>query len=169
MTVDQLSGTVRFMAKKNKLQREQDQSFGHLLFTCARVLDGLAQAEVNRQAKQRVARPALMRLVAYLDFEGVRPTVLARQVDVSKQAIGVAVGELIKQGFAEYIDDPTDRRARLVRLTAAGGEAFAQGLSVLQLFEKRLTAEVGGKTMKRLVAGLQAIRPVLDAWSSQSR
>ncbi len=153
------------MAKKSKLQRQQDRSFGHLLFTCARVLDGLAQAEVNRQAKQRVARPALMRLLPYLDFEGVRPTVLARQVDVSKQAIGVAVGELIAQGFAEYIDDPTDRRARLVRLTTAGGEAFAHGLSVLAAFEKRLASEVGGKTMKRLLTGLQEIRPVLDAWA----
>lgn len=148
------------------MQKEQDESFGHQLLTCARLLDSLAQTEVNRQAKARLARPALMRLLPFLDTTGVRPTVLARQVDVSKQAIGVSLSWLVAQGFAEYVPDPTDQRARLVRLTKHGAAAFTHGLSVLSHFERRLAARLGARTMRRLREGVFAMRPVLEDWAA---
>ena len=62
--------------------------FGPILFECARLLDEIAQAEVNRQAGRRVLTPALVRLLPHLSREGIRPTELARRVEVSKQAGG---------------------------------------------------------------------------------
>lgn len=148
--------------KKTPLQRAQDQSFGHVLFECARLLDTLAQAEVNRQAGTRVARPALMRLLPHLDFEGVRTTELAKRVDVTKQAVSHALGELEAQGLVEYTPDPADGRAQLVRLTKAGGAAFTHGLSVLATFERALATEVGAARLKATLKTLQAVREALE-------
>lgn len=148
-----------------QLRRQQDHSLGHALFTCARLLDALAQAEVNRQAGQVLARPALMRLVPYLDFTGIRPGELARRTDVSKQAVSQALAPLVQDGLVEYIDDPADGRARMVRLTQRGGEAFALGLSVLQQFERALAARVTRKRITQLFDGLRAIQPVLEEWT----
>jgi DNA-binding MarR family transcriptional regulator len=141
-------------------------SFGHTLFTCARLLDEVAQAEVNREAGRRVARPALMRLLQHLDFEGIRPTELARRVDVSKQAVGQALAELQAQGLVEAVADATDGRARKVRLTAQGGAAFAHGLGVLAFFTRALEAEVGAHTVAATLEGLRALEAVLARWAS---
>jgi hypothetical protein len=51
---------------------------GPVLFECARLLDEIAQAEVNREAGARVLTPALVRLLPHLSTEGIRPTELAR-------------------------------------------------------------------------------------------
>jgi DNA-binding MarR family transcriptional regulator len=146
------------------LQAAQDGSFGHLLFTCARLLDELAQAEVNRAAGTRRARPALMRLLPFLDFEGIRPTELARRVDVSKQAIGKALAELEAQGLVERVADPGDARALLVRLTVAGGAAFAESLEVLALFEGELARRLGAGVVRSTFDGLRKMRGVLELW-----
>lgn len=140
-------------------------SFGHTLFTCARLLDEVAQAEVNRQAGSRVARPALMRLLQHLDFEGIRPTELARRVDVSKQAVGQALAELEAQGLVEAVADDSDGRARKVRLTELGGAAFAHGLGVLAFFTHALEAEVGAHRVAATFAGLRALEEVLARWA----
>jgi hypothetical protein len=60
-------------------------------------------------------------------------------------------------------------RGHLVRLTEFGGAAFAHGLSVLAGFERAMGEQVGRATMKRLLADLQTIRPVLEAWVAQGR
>lgn len=149
-----------------RLRKAQDHSFGHALFTCARLLDALAHAEVNRRTGRVLARPALMRLVPYLDFTGIRPGELARLTDVSKQAVSQALAPLVEDGMVEYIDDPEDGRARKVRLTQKGGDAFALGLSVLAHFERALADRVGSKKIKALFDGLRAIQPVLEEWSA---
>jgi DNA-binding MarR family transcriptional regulator len=141
-------------------------SFGHTLFTCARLLDEVAQAEVNREAGKRVARPALMRLLQHLDFEGIRPTELARRVDVSKQAVGQALAELEAQGLVEAVADDSDGRAHKVRLTAQGGAAFAHGLGVLAFFTRALEVEVGAQKVAQTFEGLRALEAVLARWAS---
>ena len=69
-------------------------AFGPVLFECARLLDEIAQAEVNRQAGRRVLTPALVRLLPHLSRDGIRPTELARRIEVSKQAVGQALADL---------------------------------------------------------------------------
>src|SRR5512139_669525 len=102
-------------------------TFGPVLFECARLLDEMAQAEVNRQAGRRLLTPALVRLLPHLSREGIRPTDLARRVDVTKQAVGQTLAGLTALRLVEHVPDPTDGRARLVRLTEAGAAAYGHG------------------------------------------
>ncbi len=152
------------MTGRTELERLQRANLGHVLFTCARLLDELAQDEVNAQAGQRVARPALLRLLPFLGVDGVRPTELAKRVDVSKQAIHQSLAELERQGLIEYTQDPVDGRARLVRLSAFGEQAFAHGLSVLDALAAALKVELGTAQLEALAQGLQAMLPVLERW-----
>lgn len=141
-------------------------AFGPLLFECARLLDDLAQAEVNRDAGRPVLTPALVRLLPHLSSEGVRPSALARRVEVSKQAVGQALGDLESRGFVEMVSDPADGRARLVRLTPAGLAAFDDGRRVLAFFEAALAARVGRGRMETLTATLQTVHAVLADWTT---
>ena len=64
--------------------------------------------------------PALVRLLPHLSRHGIRPTELARRIEVSKQAVGQALADSASRRLVELVPDPSDGRARLVRLTASG-------------------------------------------------
>ena len=139
---------------------------GPLLFDCARLLDEVAQAEVNREAGARVLTPALVRLLPHLSTDGIRPTALARRVLVSKQGVGQLLGDVDSRGFVDMVPDPGDGRARLVRLSAAGVAAFDHGRGVLAFYEARLAARVGQARIDRLRDTLGRVLPVLAEWAA---
>ena len=139
---------------------------GRLLFDCARLLDEVAQAEVNREAGRRLLTPALVRLLPHLSRRGIRPTELARRVDVSKQAVGQALRELERLKFVELVIDPADGRARLVRLTVAGAAAYAHGHEVLAFYEARLAERIGSRHVAAVREGLIRMLPVLESWAA---
>ncbi len=150
------------------LDRAHDESFGYLLLTTARLLDERAQSRVNAAAGERLARPALMRLLPFLNQVGIRPTELARRVDVSKQAVGQTLAELARRGLVEYVEDPSDGRARIVRLTKAGANASRRGLKVLATLEKELAARIGQRRLRAVAQTLAAMRRLLEAPSASS-
>lgn len=147
-------------------RRPSSPGLGPLLFDCARLLDEVAQAEVNREAGARVLTPALVRLLPHLSTDGIRPTALARRVEVSKQAVGQLLGDLESRGFVEMVPDPDDGRARLVRLTPAGLAAFDHGRGVLAFYEAALAARVGLARIATLRNTLGLVLPVLAAWAA---
>jgi len=140
---------------------------GPLLFACARRLDEIAQAEVNREAGLRLLTPALVRLLPHLSRAGIRPTELARRVDVSKQAVGQSLRELEAMQLVELVGDPGDGRARLVRLTAAGEAAYDHGRGVLAFYEAALAARVGQGRIAALRAALGQVHAVLEDWTAR--
>jgi DNA-binding MarR family transcriptional regulator len=141
-------------------------AFGPVLFDCARLLDEIAQAEVNRQAGRRLLTPALVRLLPHLSREGIRPTELARRVDVSKQAVGQALSDLSALRLVELVRDPSDGRARLVRLTPAGAAAYDHGHSVLAFYAAALSSRLGRARIATLTSGLTDVLRVLQRWTS---
>lgn len=149
-------------------QPPPSSGLGPLLFDCARLLDEVAQAEVNREAGRRLLTPALVRLLPHLSRDGVRPTELARRVEVSKQAVGQTLRELERLKFVEMVIDPVDGRARLVRLTAAGAAAYAHGHEVLAFYEAALAEQIGSRQVTAVRDGLVRMLPVLESWVATS-
>jgi DNA-binding MarR family transcriptional regulator len=150
-----------------QLHRQQAANFGYTLLSCARLFDTLAHGQMNRHAGKVVAPPGLVRLVPHLTFDGVRPSELARLTDVSKQAVSQSIAPLVEQGLVEYIEDPNDGRARMVRLTQKGGETFVHALSALKQLEKALADRVGPRKLADLFEALKIIQPVLEEWARQ--
>jgi DNA-binding MarR family transcriptional regulator len=159
---------VSVIIRRVPRQRDAETAgLGPILFDCARLLDEIAQAEVNRQAGRRVLTPALVRLLPHLSRDGIRPTELARRVDVSKQAIGQSLTDLAAQGLVELVADPSDGRARLVRLTESGAAAYGHGRGVLAFYARALAGRLGTSRVATLTAALTEVLAVLQQWTAE--
>lgn len=64
--------------------------------------------------------PAWHPVFENIDPNGTRLTTLAARADMTHQSVGEVVQALEERGYVERVPDPTDRRARLVRLTDRG-------------------------------------------------
>ncbi len=107
-------------------------------------------------------------LLAYLDREhGTRATDLAERLEVTKQAVGQQVAELERLGWCERVPDPTDGRARLVRITEDGLRVLVEGLEVFAELEADLRARIGDEAFVALRLGtsraLEALEEMTDA------
>jgi DNA-binding MarR family transcriptional regulator len=89
-------------------------------------------------------------LLANLDTEGTRITVLAERAGVTKQAMGQLVLELEERGYIERAVDPTDRRATLVKFTAAGWQFLQDANQIKHEIEAEYTAILGEEGIKTL-------------------
>lgn len=101
-------------------------------------------------------RIAHVSLTRNLDVEGTRLTELARRASMSKQAMGELVDQCVELGLVSREADPSDRRARLVRFTAAGLkwlEAFGDAVDVA---EAEMRKELGKAVMDAILQGLSA-------------
>jgi len=95
--------------------------------------------------------PAFAGLIPLLDATGARPTVLAQKSGVTKQAMSQLVRELEVRGYVEQVPDPSDTRAKIVRLTKRG-VALREGCLAVRGELQALAAETLGK------AGLAQLR-----------
>ena len=88
----------------------------------------------------------------FIDTEnGSRLTDLAERAGLSKQAVGEAATELERLGYAERIPDPTDRRAKIIKLTPSGLEACLTGRRIFAEIEREWAEELG----EELIGGLR--------------
>jgi MarR family transcriptional regulator for hemolysin len=58
-------------------------------------------------------------------------TELAGMIGVDKTTMVVTVDELERKGFAERVPSPTDRRARVIKVTDAGRAKVAEGQTII--------------------------------------
>jgi DNA-binding MarR family transcriptional regulator len=93
----------------------------------------------------------------FIDPAGSRLTYLAETSGLTKQAVGEAVDDLQELGYVERVPDPTDGRAKIVRLTAKGAEARATGRSILAEVERRWAAEIGEERVAQMRETLEEI------------
>jgi len=72
-----------------------------------------------------------------LDPEGTRLTVLAARAGITHQSMGELVAELERRGYLERVADPTDGRARIVRLTRRGRQVVRVAVETIGQIEAR--------------------------------
>jgi DNA-binding MarR family transcriptional regulator len=93
----------------------------------------------------------------FIEPEGSRLTFLAETSGLTKQAVGEAVDDLEELGYVERVPDPTDGRAKIVRLTAKGTEARAAGRAILDGVEAGWAAEIGEERVAAMRETLEEI------------
>jgi DNA-binding MarR family transcriptional regulator len=78
-----------------------------------------------------------------IDPAGTRLTTLATRAGMTHQSMGELVAVLEQRGYLERVPDPSDGRARLVRLTDHGRDAVRQAVREIEEIEagwqRRLT------------------------------
>jgi DNA-binding MarR family transcriptional regulator len=93
-------------------------------------------------------RPAHGCVFGFIDRGGgVRLTALADRSGLTKQAVGEAVADLERLGYVERVPDPSDGRAKIIRLTERGGQVAAAAEEIFADIERRFAAEVGDERL----------------------
>lgn len=141
-----------------------EPNLGVLLFVAYRALEQRAyDAAVAAGASELTIAQA--RLLARIGPEGTRLTELAAQAQVTKQSAGHLVDELERAGYVERTPDPTDGRARLVRLTEqARAVAPAADAAVAGALAEWRT-HLGERRMADLEETMRLLREITDPWA----
>src|SRR5215204_7129569 len=84
-------------------------------------------------------RPPHGNVMQFLDDAGTRVSVLADRAQMTKQSMAELVAHLERLGYVERIADPSDGRAKLVRVTPRGRELYGIARLVVEEIEAEWT------------------------------
>ena len=93
---------------------------------------------------------------------GSRLTDLAEQAQITKQSAQFLVDQLQERGYVERVPDPTDARARLVRIAPRGEQVLPVAAAAVARVEAEWTAHVGERAMRDLRTALLRLREITD-------
>ncbi|GIE82811.1 MarR family transcriptional regulator [Actinoplanes philippinensis] len=123
-----------------------------------RVLDAVAAAGFAITAAQA-------RIFQRIGPDGTRLGELAEQAQVTKQTAGFLVDQLERAGYVERAPDPTDARARLVRIAERGRAAGEVAAGVVAEVEAEWAAHLGARRTAALRDALERLREITDPWA----
>src|SRR5690348_13456006 len=106
-----------------------------------RVFAGLAEAGFDDFT------PAQARVFQRIAQGGSRLTDLAEQAQITKQSAGFLVDQLERGGYVERAPDPSDARARLVRIAPRGAAAVPIAAAIVAGVEAEWAAHLGRRRM----------------------
>ncbi|KRA30069.1 hypothetical protein ASD81_20490 [Nocardioides sp. Root614] len=93
--------------------------------------------------------------------EGARAADMAARVGITRQSMGEVVRDLVRLGIVEMVEDPSDRRAKLVRYTGYGEKVAQAGFDHIIALEKELAAECGAADLETARKVLGRVREML--------
>jgi DNA-binding MarR family transcriptional regulator len=145
------------------MQRSHRDDFLALLYTAADALLGDLSARMV-EAGYADVRGAHGCVFGNIEADGMRLTELAERAGMTKQAVGEAVSDLERLGYAERVADPSDGRAKIIRLTEKGSAAQRAGFAIIADLEAVWTERFGAERveqMRSLLIDIAAGRPAL--------
>jgi DNA-binding MarR family transcriptional regulator len=108
--------------------------------------------------------PAQARLMQRIGPDGTRLTELAEAAQVTKQTASFLVDQLERTGYVRRTPDPTDARARLVRIAERGAAAQPVADAAVAEVEAEWRAQVGERRWRQLREALTALRELTDPY-----
>ena len=134
-----------------------------LMFIAARAAENRILEAVQRAGYDDIT-VAQARIAARIGPNGTRLGDLAEQAQVAKQTATALVDRLERAGYVQRSVDPTDARARLVRIGRRGAEI----IPIARVEEARIEAEwtehLGPRRMKKLREALSMLREITDPY-----
>ena len=107
---------------------------------------------------------AQARVAARISPNGSRVSDLAEQARVTKQSAAFLVEQLETAGYVERAPDPTDGRARLVRLTTRARRVARAADAEVQRVLKEWADHVGEERLRQMHETLRDLREIKDPW-----
>lgn len=102
-------------------------------------------------------RPTHGCVFRFVHGDGMRLTELASLAGLTKQSVGEIVDDLAGLGYLERYPDPTDRRAKLIRLTAKGLDAQRIGYDLFRQLESDWAEAFGADRVAALRSLLEEV------------
>jgi DNA-binding MarR family transcriptional regulator len=129
--------------------RHRPENLGVLLREPYRVGNDRLHARFAERGHSDIRTPH-GNVFAYLDDGGTRVSVLAERAQITKQSMAELVGHLERHGYVERVQDPDDRRAKLVRATRRGNELYGIAREFVAETEAEWTRRLGKTKMRQL-------------------
>ncbi len=107
---------------------------------------------------------AQARVAARINEDGSRLTELAEAAQMTKQNAGFVVGQLVDHGYVERVADPSDARAKLIRITALGDRVRRLAREAESRVEAEWAAVLGERGTAQLRSALEDLRAVTDPY-----
>ncbi len=107
---------------------------------------------------------AQARVAARISPDGSRVSELAEQARVTKQSAAFLVEQLEKAGYVERVPDPTDGRARLVRLTRRARRVAQAADAEVQRVLTEWADHLGEERLRQMHDTLRDLREITDPW-----
>ena len=108
--------------------------------------------------------PAQARVMQRIGPEGTRLTELAEAAQVTKQTAGFLVDQLERAGYVRRTPDPSDARARLVRIAERGAAAQPVADAAVAQVEAQWRAHLGDRQWGQLRQALTRLREITDPY-----
>ena len=103
----------------------------------------------------------------YLREGGLRLTELAERTHMTKQALLYTINQLEAAGYVERVPDPTDGRAKIIRLTERGWEGRRVGDAIVASLEQECVRRIGEERMRQFKALMKDVSNVLEETREQ--
>lgn len=160
--------TVHQAASPAPIPRDSDAAdepnVGVLLFVAHRAMEAQVFAELAGAGFADLT-PAQARLFQRIGPNGTRLTELAEQCQVTKQTAGFLVDQLEQAGYVERTFDPSDARARLVRIAPRGEQVLPIAGAVVEAVEAQWARHLGAAQWKNLRRALLTLREITDPYA----
>jgi DNA-binding MarR family transcriptional regulator len=108
-------------------------------------------------------------VVVHVIINIVRPSDIARSMGLTRQAVHITIGQVIKKGIFELLEDPDDKRGKIVSLTKVGRAMRRDAQLTVKYCAEQLAARIGEEHVENLMAafakdwGAPVIRPLLPS------
>jgi DNA-binding MarR family transcriptional regulator len=130
-----------------------------LLFAGFRSLIDQLHAELARQGHPDV-RPAYGFAMQAIGRNGATASEVGRRLGISKQAAGKTVDRLESLGYVERVDDESDGRRKLVRLTPRGIDSLVRSAAIFDDLRAQWAETVGANQLREMEAALRTMVPL---------
>lgn len=98
----------------------------------------------------------------YPGLDGLRPSELADRAGITKQSVNDLLGHLERQGYLDRLPDPTDGRARVIRLTTKGRRLEQTIYAEAEAAQMRIAEILGPRRFNQLHSSLQLLTELLS-------
>lgn len=117
--------------------------------------DDALQASLQSRGWGHVTRPQSMVMANVLSGV-VRPSDIARNVGVSRQAMHTTLNQMVKMGMLELRDDPHDGRSKIAAVTAMGQRMRRDADASVSALTEELTRRIGRANVANLFKAFAA-------------
>lgn len=118
-------------------------------------LDEGLQVRLRDQGWPGVSRPQSM-VMTNIVSGVVRPSDIARNLGISRQAIHTTINQMVAFGVVELAPDPDDRRHTIVSLTEKGKRMRQDAQRAMDTLADQLAERLGQERFDALLATLEA-------------
>jgi DNA-binding MarR family transcriptional regulator len=89
--------------------------------------------------------------------DGLHPTEVAERLGITKQSVNQAIRDLEAGGYLTLEPDPTDGRARVIRLTAEGHRVHDLAYTIAMSAEQAISRQLGPRRFSEFKKALEEI------------